>query len=216
MVKELVEVLLDSDTEERLEQYLELLRRERLGFLLQGLSVIALFPMLFTQPLEAWGSRYFPAMAAFYTSTSGWVTKLGVLLVVWLSYILLRHIQELEVTLKATDRAIWEKHLYQWGWVRRLVHRLGPAPSSDEAIRLIRLLKESGSPLRLEWFTLRRIMAGTVALLMAIGIGAALHIADRHQLLYTPVRSGILLGQPTPEEQASAEADLALDRQIME
>jgi hypothetical protein len=51
---------------------------------------------------------------------------------------------------------------------------------------------------------------------MAIGIGAALHISDRHQLLYTPVRSGILLGQPTPEEQASAEAALALDRQIME
>ncbi|APB72534.2 hypothetical protein PPYC1_20100 [Paenibacillus polymyxa] len=198
------------------ELNLELLRRERLGFLLQGLSVIALLPLLFTQPLEAWGSRYFPAMAAFYTSTSGWITKLGVLLVVWLSYMLLRHIQELEVTPKTTDRAIWEKHLYQWGWVRRLVHRLGPSPGSDEATRLIRLLKESGSPLRLEWFTLRRIMAGIIALLMAIGIGAALHITERHQLLYTPVRSGILLGQPTPEEQASAEAALALDRQMME
>ncbi|MNW32597.1 hypothetical protein D3C74_105670 [compost metagenome] len=259
--QELVEVLSDSHTEERLEQYLEtapnrylkglaglsyltkeygdkqtkdgslylkslgkltnelnmeLLRRERLGFLLQGLSVIALFPLLFTQPLEAWASRYFPAMAAFYTSTSGWVTKLGVLLVVWLSYILLRHIQELEITPKATDRAMWEKHLYQWGWVRRLVHRLGPAPGSDEATKLTRLLKESGSPLRLEWFTLRRIMAGALALLMAIGVGTALHITERHQLLYTPVRSGILLGQPTPEEQASAEAALALDRQVME
>ncbi|WP_214625810.1 hypothetical protein [Paenibacillus agaridevorans] len=259
--QELVEVLSDSHTEERLEQYLEtapnrylkglaglshlikeygdkqtkggslylkalgkltnelsleLLRRERLGFLLQGLSVIALLPLLFTQPLELWASRYFSAMEVFYASTFGWVAKLGLLLVVWLSYILLRHIQELETAPKVTSGVAWEKRLYCWGWVRKLVHLLGPSPGSNEAVRMIRLLKESGSPLRLEWFYLRRIVAGLMAFLTAAGIFTALYIADRHQLLYAPARSGILFGQLTPEEQVRAQVAVALDRQIIQ
>lgn len=42
-----------------IELNLELLRRERLSFLLQGLTVIALLPLLFTRPIEAWASHFF-------------------------------------------------------------------------------------------------------------------------------------------------------------
>ncbi len=83
---------------------LELLRRERLSFLLQGLTAITLLPLLFTRPIEAWASHYFPAMDAFYASTTGWIVKIGLMAVVWLSYVLLRNIQELDASPKPTGR----------------------------------------------------------------------------------------------------------------
>lgn len=195
----------------------ELLRRERLGFLLQGLAVIALLPLLFIRPIEAWASHYFSVMDAFYASTLGWALKLGLLVVVWLSYVLLRHIQELEAgPLKNTSRKRWEKRVYGWRWMRWLVQRFGPAPGSREAERMARLLKDTASPLRLEWFYVQRLVAGALALLAAAVVFAALHLADRHHLLHAPVHSSTLFGQPTPEELERAQEAAALDRHIID
>lgn len=198
------------------ELNLELLRRERLSFLLQGLTAIALLPLLFTRPIEAWASHYFPAMDTFYASTTGWVVKIGLMAVVWLSYVLLRNIQDLDVNPKSTGRKRWEKRVCDWPWMRWLVHRLGPAPGSKEADRMVKLLKETASPLRLEWLYVQRIVAGGMAFLTVLGVFIALHAADRHQILYTPVKSGILFGQLSPEEEAKALEAAAIDRRIIE
>ncbi|MGG1596428.1 hypothetical protein [Paenibacillus naphthalenovorans] len=194
----------------------ELLRRERLGFLLHGLSVIALLPLLFTRPIEAWASYYFSAMDAFYSSVMGWSIKLGLMGGVWLSYVLLRHIQNLETSPKITSRKRWEKWVHGRGWMRWLVHRLGPAPGSREAERMVKLLKETASPLRLEWFYVQRIVAGSMAFLAAMGLFIALHYADRHQVLYAPVYADTLFGQATPEEQEKALEAAVLDRRIID
>ncbi|WP_080835152.1 hypothetical protein [Cohnella massiliensis] len=198
------------------ELNLELLRRERLSFLLQGLTAIALLPLLFTRPIEAWASHYFPAMDAFYASTTGWIVKIGLMAVVWLSYVLLRNIQELDVSPKPTGRKRWEKRVYEWPWMRWLVHRFGPAPGSREADRMVKLLKDTASPLRLEWLYVQRIVAAGMAFLAVLGMFMALHAASRHQILYAPVKPGILFGQLSPEEEAKTREAAALDRRIID
>ncbi|CAM3660996.1 MULTISPECIES: hypothetical protein [Paenibacillus] len=198
------------------ELNLELLRRERLSFLLQGLTAIALLPLLFTRPIEAWASHYFPAMDAFYASTTGWIVKIGLMVVVWLSYVLLRNIQELDASPKPTGRKRWEKRVCEWPWMRWLVHRFGPSPGSREADRMVKLLKDTASPLRLEWLYVQRIVAGGMAFLAVLGMFITLHAASRHQILYAPVKPGILFGQLSPEEEAKAREAAALDRRIID
>ncbi len=198
------------------ELNLELLRRERLSFLLQGLTAIALLPLLFTRPIEAWASHYFPAMDSFYASTAGWIVKIGLMAVVWLSYVLLRNIQDLDASPKPTSRKRWEKRVYDWPWTRWLVQRLGPAPGSREADRMVKLLKDTASPLRLEWLYVQRIVAGGMAFLTVLGMLTALHAASRHQILYAPVKPDILFGQLSPEEEAKAREAAALDRRIID
>lgn len=198
------------------ELNLELLRRERLGYLLQGLSIIALLPLLGTHPIEAWASRYFPAMDTFYGSAFGWAIKIALLVIVWLSYALLRNISELDVTNRPTSRKRWEQRVYEWSWVRWLVQRLGPIPGSAEAERMTKLLKDTASPLRLEWFYVQRITAGCVAFLIVLGLFIALHATDRHQILYAPVKPGTLFGQLSPEEETKANEIAALDRRMLE
>lgn len=197
------------------ELNLELLRRERLGYLLQGLTIIALLPLLGTRPIEAWASHYFPAMDTFYESAFGWAIKIVLLVVVWLSYVLLRNISELDAPLRPTSRKRWEQRVYEWSWVRWFVHRLGPIPGSAEAERMTRLLKDTASPLRLEWFYVQRITAGCVAFLVVLGLIVSLHAADRYQILHAPVKPGTLFGQLSPEEEAKAYEIAALDRRML-
>ncbi|MEK3866898.1 hypothetical protein MHH60_25860 [Paenibacillus sp. FSL H7-0716] len=198
------------------ELNLELLRRERLSFLLQGLIVIALLPLLFTRPIESWASHFFPAMDTFYASAFGWATKLGLLVVVWLCYVLLRNLSELDATVRPTSRKRWEQRVYGWPWMRGLLHRMGPIPDSREAQRITRLLKDTASPLRLEWFYVQRIVAGVAAFLTVLGLFVSLHVAERHQLLYAPVKPGTLFGQLSPEEETTARETAALDRRILD
>lgn len=199
-----------------LELNLELLRRERLSFLLQGLTVIALLPLLFTRPIEAWASHFFPAMDAFYASAWGWVAKFSLLVVIWLCYVLLRNLSELDTTTRHTSRKRWEKRAYGWPWMRWLTHRLGPIPGSGEAERMTRLLKDTASPLRLEWFYVQRIVVGAAAFLAVLGMFVALHAAQRHQVLYMPEKPGTLFGELTPEEETKAREAAALDRSILD
>ncbi|WP_214629700.1 hypothetical protein [Paenibacillus agaridevorans] len=198
------------------ELNLELLRRERLSYLLQGLTVIALLPLLFTRPIEAWASHFFPAMDTFYASAFGWAVKLCLLVVVWLCYVLLRNLSELDATARPTSRKRWEQRVYGWPWVRWLAHRLGPIPGSREAQRMTRLLKDTASPLRLEWFYVQRIATGIAAFLAVLGLFVSLHVAERHQVLYAPVKPGTLFGQLSPEEEVKAREAAALDRRILD
>ncbi|WP_214625762.1 hypothetical protein [Paenibacillus agaridevorans] len=198
------------------ELNLELLRREKLSYLLQGLTVIALVPLLFTRPIEAWASHFFPSMDAFYAGALGWLAKLILLVVVWLSYVLLRALAELDGGARHTSRNRWEKRVYGWPWVRWIVQRLGPAPDSREAERVTRLLKDTASPLWLEWFYVQRLAAGALAFAAVLGLFVSMHAAERHQLLYAPVKPGMLFGQLSVEDEAKAQEAAALDRRILE
>jgi hypothetical protein len=198
------------------ELNLELLRRERLSFLLQGLTVIALLPLLFTRPIEAWASHFFPAMDTFYASAFGWAVKLCLLVVVWLCYVLLRNLSELDATTRPTGRKRWEQRVYGWPWMRWLAHRLGPVPGSREGERMTRLLKDTASPLRLEWFYVQRIVTGVAAFLAVLGLFVSLHAAERHQVLYAPVKPGTLFGQLSSEEETKAREAAALDRRLLD
>jgi hypothetical protein len=197
------------------ELNLDILRREKLSYLLQGLTAIALIPLLFTKPIESWASRYFPAMDDFYGGKLGWMTKIAILLIVLGSYILLRKMQELGGEHKSRRRKRWERQAYNLPWMRWIVDRLAPAPGTREAARIAMLLKETNSPLRPEWFWVRRVALGVLAFVLALGLFVAMHGVARHHVLYAIATPDTMFGRlPAGEEEKAKEA-AALDRRII-
>ncbi|THF74385.1 hypothetical protein [Cohnella fermenti] len=196
------------------ELNLTLLRREKLSYLLQGLTAIALVPMLFTKPIEAWARHYFTALDDFYASTLGWVLKAGLLLIIFLSYVLLRQMQELDGRQRAPRGKPWEQRIYELAWVRRWMERFlsGIRPSARQHV----LLKETNSPLRLEWFAVRRVAVCLLAFVLALGFFVALHAAGHHRILYAPAQTSTLFGRLSPEEAAQAQVESAEDRRILQ
>jgi hypothetical protein len=198
------------------ELNLAILRREKLSFLLQGLTAIVLIPLLFTKPIENWARSYFPAMDAFYAGKLGWITKIVILMIVLGSYVLLRHMRELDREQQAAQRRKpWEQRAYQVPWVQWLVDRIMPGPGTKEYARCTMLLKETSSPLRLEWFYVQRVVVSILGFLLSIALFVTLHAVATHQILYAWDKPDTMFGRLSPEETKAAKDAAALDRKIL-
>ncbi|UNK20856.1 hypothetical protein MNQ98_12930 [Paenibacillus sp. N3/727] len=200
------------------EIQLEILRRDKLDYLLKGLNIIALAPVFFTKPIENWARASFPAMDEFYMSKLGMITKLSIYVVIIVAYTLLQKLQQnSESDYRAGfDRASWEEQLYRFKLLRILVNVLMPIPGTPKHEWRIRLLKESNTRLRLEWFYIRRIVSGVVAFSVVLTACMYLHHSSKRQLLYAPVSQISLFGKMNPEQEKEAYQRAETDRAVMD
>lgn len=199
------------------ELHMENLRREKLGYLLKGLTSIAVIPVLFTGPIENWASNHFPAMEDFYASRTGFLAKLTVYAIILMSYLLLRHIQDQSETghFVQYKKNRWEKRLYERKGVRWLVDRFIPRRGSKEHYRIWRLLQDTQYPIPMEWLYIRRIMLGCLSVFFALGLFIVLHQHSIHQIYYAPTKESFLFGRLSEKELEQAKARTEMDRNII-
>ncbi|WP_145950135.1 hypothetical protein [Paenibacillus sp. Y412MC10] len=195
---------------------LEVLRRARLNYYLRGLTVIAITPILFTKAIENWARSNFPAMTDFYISKLGLITKLVVFAVIVISYILLRKIQESSEGgryVAKTKKFKWEKRIYEIKPITFIVDRM--IPSRRERTRLLVLLKESNSPLPIEWFFIRRLVLSTLIFTLLLSTFIYMHSLAVHNVLYAPTKSESMFGELSADEKLKANQTTEFDRNIM-
>lgn len=200
------------------EIQLEILRRDKLDYLLKGLNVIALAPVFFAKPIERWARGNFPAMDQFYTSKLGFITKISIYVIIVVAYVLLQKLQQHRETdyRAGTDKRSWEERLYRIPLVRRLALIMAPRPGTPAFARQMRLLKESNTRLKLEWFVVRRLALFVLTFGLVLSTAVFLHIQARHQLLYAPVpEQQSLFGQMNEAQLQQAELRADQDRRWM-
>ena len=200
---------------------LEVLRREKINYLMRGLTMIAVAPILFTTPVEKWARNNFPSMDEFYSGELGFVTKMVVFAVILISYILLRKIQENDEGKYAAkaSRIRWEQKLYEHeklGFVRFIVDRFIPGEHTKHYFRLSVMLKDTNSPLTLEWLYLQRILLCIVSFAIAVSTFFYMHHITTHSVLYEPTRNVLMFGKLSPEEEQKALEITDSDRAIIE
>lgn len=199
------------------EIQLELLRRNKLDYLLKSLNVIALAPVFFTIPIETWARSSFPSMDEFYQGKLGYITKLSVYIVIIVSYFLLQKLQQTDETgyRAGRGRRVWEQKLYRFSIIRNVVDSLIPRQNMSSYFQITRLLKESGAEIRLEWLYIRRMALCIIGLVLSISTIFFLHEAERTHILHAPVQSGQMFGRLSPVEQKEALKQSEIDRKIM-
>ncbi|QDH23413.1 hypothetical protein [Saccharibacillus brassicae] len=198
----------------------DLLRRSRLSYQLNSLTLIALAPILLSFPLERWAEHYFPLMGEFYEGRIGMASKLLLYAIAVAAYVLIRKLAETEESryVPKPGGIRWEKKLYEYRIVRCVVDRFVPQKHTKAHSDLSRLLKESNSPLLLEWLTLRRLLLG-----LSVGLLSALMFVSVHGSMIQRVREaptypkgGLMIGRVDGAERAEAERRTAFDRKIMD
>ncbi|MGW9528470.1 hypothetical protein ACWHAM_12070 [Paenibacillus terrae] len=199
------------------EIQLELLRRNKLDYLLKSLNVIALAPVFFTMPIERWARSSFPSMDEFYQGKWGFITKLSVYIVIIVSYFLLQKLQQTDETgyRAGKGRWVWEQKLYRFPIIRNMVDALIPRQHMPSYFQLTRLLKESGAEVKLEWLYIRRITLFIAGLLLSISTLFILHEAEKTHILHAPVQSGQMFGRLSPVEEREALRQSEIDRKMM-
>lgn len=202
------------------EVQLELIRKNRLDYLLKGLHVIALLPVFFTKPVEMWARGHFPLMDSFYLSKAGMVIKAGLFLTILFSYVLLQKLKSEEETAyrAKTAKRPWEARVYLHRTLGRICRRLVPPPDSMAYHRISQLLKETNHRLRVEWFQVRRIAALLVSFLVTLSACLVLHqLAQQHILTEPPQASSFFGALPEDAVEAGrldAERDAAVMREL--
>ncbi|MBU9706543.1 hypothetical protein KSP24_06315 [Paenibacillus sp. AK121] len=200
------------------EIQLELLRRNKLDYLLKSLNVIALAPVFFTTPIERWARSSFPSMDEFYQGKLGYITKLTVYIVIILSYFLLQKLQQSDETgyRAGKGRRVWEQKLYRLPIIRNMVDSLIPRQHMTSYSQITRLLKESGAEVKLEWLYIRRIALFILGLVLSISTIFILHEAEKTHILHAPVQSGQMFGRLSPIEEKEALKQSEIDRKIIQ
>lgn len=199
------------------EMNFDILRREKLGQLLKGLTVIALLPALFTAPLEAWAKAHFPAIEDFYAGKTGLLFKISVFVIIVLSYVLLRKMLENdEVYYRARPKRQWLKTLYQVSAIRWTVNRLAPGQHTKQHFQVSTLLKETNSQLTVEWFYMQRLLLVLITFVGVVGLFFYMHTATVDRVLHAPTKPIAFFGKLPAHEQAKAQEITDFDRTVIE
>ncbi|KOR88944.1 hypothetical protein [Paenibacillus solani] len=201
------------------EIQLEILRRDKLDYLMKGLNIIALAPVFFTRPIERWARSSFPSMDDFYMSKLGIITKISIYVIILIAYLLLQKLQQNRETDYRAEiqKLTWEERLYRLPAIRLLVRMVSPSPGSLKYDRQIRLLKESNARIKFEWLYIRRLMFFLLTFLLSLSLAVGLHVQAKHHILHVPVSlNNSLFGQMNEIERRQAEDTVKQDRMLME
>jgi hypothetical protein len=200
------------------EIHLEILRRDKLDYLLKGLNIIALAPVLFTAPIERWARGSFPTMDEFYRSKIGFVTKISIYVIIILAYLLLQRLQQYDETRYRTGRkhSRIDQFLYKQTFIRKVAMLFAAKPGSTNYSQTVRLMRESSSELKYEWLAIRRLMLFASCFVLTIGCVFLLHQVERNHILHDPVRDDRMFGAMGEAELKQATEKTSLDQAVLE
>ena len=158
------------------EMQLEILKRDKLNYVFQSLSVIAIVPILLLEPLKSWAISNFSFVSSWYEGKSGMIVQILILLLTFISYILVRKLKDNGSTYKNSRKENpWQKKIYSKPIMKKIVDLFMPKNGTKEYRKVQRLLKDSASPLKMEWLYINRIVTFIVVFCVSLFMFMQLH-----------------------------------------
>lgn len=160
------------------EMQLEILKRDKLNYVFQSLSVISIAPVLLLEPLKNWAINNFSFTASWYQGKPGTIVQILILILTFASYILVRKLKDNGSTgmnAKNTENP-WQAKLYKKKLVKRVVDLFIPKVGSKEYRKVQQYLKDAASHLKMEWLYINRITMAIVTCIVSIILFTQLHV----------------------------------------
>ncbi len=188
------------------EMQIEILKRDKIDYVFQSLSIISVVPVLFLEPLKSWSIDNFSFTESFYQGKIGMLLQIIIIILTVICYMLLRKVKNNGSTdRKATNQENpWQAKVYRNPIFKRFVNLFLPKRGSKEYIKIQKLLKDSASKLKMEWFYVNRIAAAIVTFALALGIMMVLHNTAIKWVYTEPTTEYNLLTGLTDRERKSA------------
>ena len=159
------------------EMQLEILKRDKLNYVFQSLSVISIAPVLLLEPLKSWSISNFSFTASWYLGKPGMIVQIIILLLTFLSYILVRKLKDngsTGIDTKDTENP-WQEKLYKKKPIKKVVDLFIPKERTKEYRKVRQLLKDSASSQKMHWLYINRIAIAIVTFFASIIIFLQLH-----------------------------------------
>ncbi len=159
------------------EMQLEILKRDKLNYVFQSLSFIAIAPVLLLEPLKNWSISNFSFTESWYNGKPGMIVQILILILTFISYILVRRLKDNGSTgmnTKNTENP-WQAKLYKKVLIKKIVDLFIPKDGTKEYRKIQELLKDAASHLKMEWLYINRITLSIATCIVSLIIFIYLH-----------------------------------------
>jgi hypothetical protein len=166
------------------EMEMELVRRQKVQYLLQSLQAICLCPLLLMHPIERWASSNFPAMSNFYDSGKGLAAQLLMTVLALVCFLAIRQMQSAEEG-RNVDVHPSEQRLVGFGrrhWRASVLRWMPPRHSALYRYYESQLRQVSWNE-DVETFYSRRLLLALGALVVAFVVAFTMLSFDRQQVV---------------------------------
>ena len=188
------------------EMQIEILKRDKIDYVFQSLSIISIVPVLFLEPLKNWAIGNFDFTRAFYNGKAGMLVQILIILLTVICYVLLRKVKNNG----STDRQAvnqenpWQAKVYKNPIGKKIVDLFIPKKGTKEYLKIQKLLKDSASKLKMEWLYVNRLAIAVVTFLVTLVLMLQLHHIAVNWIYTEPTTEYNLLGGLTDKEQREA------------
>lgn len=188
------------------EMQLEILKRDKLNYVFQSLSVIAIAPVLMLEPLKNWAVSNFSFTASWYNGKPGMIVQMLILLITFVSYILVRKLKDNGSTAMNTKNTEnpWQARLYKKKPIKKVVDLFIPKVGTKEYRKVQQMLKDSASPLKMEWLYINRITIAVVTFFASIILFAQLHQVAINYVYTEPTTDYDIIGGLSEKDEKKA------------
>lgn len=188
------------------EMQLEILKRDKLNYVFQSLSLISIAPILLLEPLKNWSISNFSFTASWYEGKPGMIVQILILILTFISYTLVRRLKDngsTGINTKNTENP-WQAKLYKNKIIRKFVNLFIPKEGTREYRKVQQQLKDAASHLKMEWLYINRITLAIVTCVVSIIVFTYLHKLAIDYIYTEPTTSYNLMGELDEKDKAKA------------
>ncbi len=151
------------------EMQIEILKRDKLDYVFQSLSMIAITPVLFINAIKSWAVNEFSFTKSFYDGTGGFYAEVALLIITIICYIFVRKLKDNGNTnIVGNTENPWQARLYKKKWIKKFVDLFIPKDGTKEYRKARQLLKDSASKLKMEWFYINKLVCAFVIFIVGM------------------------------------------------
>ena len=195
------------------ELQLEILKRQKIDYYFRSLSNIALAPILAIMPIKNWAESNFASTMSFYEGKGGFAMQIFLLVLIFACYALLKKVKDNGDTarLKIKKDNPWQEKLYHVPLFEQFIDNLMPKAGKKEYVKIRKLLKDSASNQKMEWFYVNRVVCALVGFILTIVLFEQLHSIAIQNVLEQATTTETVLGQMNESDLADANSLTAYD-----
>ncbi len=201
------------------EMQLEILKRDKLNYVFQSLSLISIAPVLLLEPLKKWSISNFSFTTSWYEGKPGMIVQILILILTFACYILVRKLKDNGSTginnAKNTEKP-WQERLYKKKPIKLIVDLFLPKPGSKEDRKIQKYLKDSASPLKMEWLYINRITMAIVTCIASIILFSQLHVIAVNYIYTEPTTDYDIIGGLSEKDKKKAMEVTQEDNKILD
>ena len=188
------------------EMQLEILKRDKLNYVFQSLSMISIVPILGLEPIKNWAIDSFNFVSPFYLGKEGLTVQILILIATFICYILTRKLKDngsTNMNTKNTENTRQEK-LYRIPLIKKIVDLFIPKEGTKEARKLKTDMKNAASKDKVQWLYINRITLCIVGFILSLTFFMQLHRITIQNVYTDPTNTYNLVGKASDKDTKKA------------